>query len=243
MGGIFVAEGHLAVERALASAYPLRSLLIAAARGDRFGPLMDTAARAGVQVLVAEQEVIAEVTGFNVHRGVLAVGRRVALVPVAEVLALRGIVLAVEGCNDGENMGALGRVAAAFGAVGFVLDPTCCDPLSRRAVRVSLGHILGVPLARAEAWPDAIFEAGLEVVALTPHRDAVPLARYAATPGRGEGTTVLVVGAEGPGLSAHVLARATSQVRIPMSAGVDSLNVATAAAVALSHLTSPSASP
>jgi tRNA G18 (ribose-2'-O)-methylase SpoU len=204
---------------------------------------MDNAARCGVEVLIAEQEVMAEVTGFNVHRGVLAIGQRRALRSVAEILARKGIVLAAEGCNDGENMGALGRAAAAFGAVGFVLDPTCCDPLSRRAVRVSLGHILAMPLARAEEWPDAIFESGAEVVALTPHPDAVALAAYVAMPGRVSATTVLVVGAEGPGLSAQVLGRATTQVRIPMSAGVDSLNVATAAAVALSHLTSPSASP
>ena len=227
------------MERALTSVYPLRSLLIAAPRRDRFALLIEAASRAGVEVLMAEPAVMAEVTGFDVHRGVLAVGRRLAPAPVAQVLLQAGIVLAAEGCNDGENMGGLGRAAAAFGAVGFVLDPTCCDPLSRRAVRVSLGHILGVPLARAAPWPDALFETGPEVVALTPHPDAVPLAQYAARPRRGEGTTVLVVGAEGPGLSERVMSRATAQVRIPMAAGVDSLNVATAAAIALSHLTSP----
>jgi tRNA G18 (ribose-2'-O)-methylase SpoU len=235
--GVFVAEGHLAVERLLASPYPLRSLLVVASHGERFAPLMAMAAAAGGTVLVAEASVVTGVTGFDAHRGVLAVGTRVPGPPAADLLRRPGVLLAAEGVGDGENMGALGRNAGAFGARGLLLDPTCCDPLTRRAVRVSLGHILGIPVARVCRWPDDLWESGADIVALTPHDQAVSLEEFVASIGGSPPRTlVLVVGSEGTGLSPGLMARATRQVRIPMAAGVDSLNVATAAAVALSHL-------
>jgi tRNA G18 (ribose-2'-O)-methylase SpoU len=144
----------------------------------------------------------------------------------------------LEAVNDHENIGALFRNAAAFGVDAVVLDPTTTDPLYRRSTRVSLGHVLRVPFARVldGEWPaalDKLRTAGFTTVALTPDADAETLGRLvAARPPR----VALLVGAEGPGLSAPALAAADRRVRIPMAPGVDSVNVATAAAIALSAL-------
>ena len=139
----------------------------------------------------------------------------------------------VEGVNDQENLGAIFRNAAAFGPGAVLLDPTCADPLYRRSVRVSLGHVLRVPFSRLAPWPaslDMVEKGGFVLLALTPDPTAAPVEEVAAEL---QGSKVaLLVGAEGRGLSAPVLA-AARQVRIPMAAGVDSLNVAAATAVAL----------
>jgi tRNA G18 (ribose-2'-O)-methylase SpoU len=156
--------------------------------------------------------------------------------PTVEALAQGARrLLVVEAVNDHENVGSLFRNAAAFGVDGVVLDPTAADPLYRRATRVSLGHVLRVPFARAEAWPQALEvlrTAGWTVAALTPAGDE-PLAALAA---EGPPQVALLVGAEGPGLSPAALAAADRRVRIPMAPGVDSVNVATAAALALHAL-------
>lgn len=142
------------------------------------------------------------------------------------------LVAVLEGVNDHENLGALFRNAAALGVDAVLMGPRCSDPLYRRSVRVSMGHVLRVPFAELPGpWPaslDVLRAAGLRVAALTPAAGAVPLA---ASELRGE-RVALLLGAEGPGLSPEALAAADLKVRIPMSAGVDSLNVATAAAVA-----------
>jgi tRNA G18 (ribose-2'-O)-methylase SpoU len=142
------------------------------------------------------------------------------------------LVAVLEGVNDHENLGALFRNAAALGVDAVLLGPRCSDPLYRRSVRVSMGHVLRVPFAELPGpWPeslDVLRAAGMQVAALTPAADAVPLTVSGL---RGERVAVLL-GAEGPGLSAEALAAADVRVRIPMAAGVDSLNVATAAAVA-----------
>jgi tRNA G18 (ribose-2'-O)-methylase SpoU len=138
----------------------------------------------------------------------------------------------LEGVNDHENLGALFRNAAALGVDAVLLGPRCADPLYRRSVRVSMGHVLRVPFVElAGPWPAALNrlrDAGLRIAALTPAPDAVPLSRSAA----GTDRVALLLGAEGPGLSADALAAADLRIRIPMAPGVDSLNVATAAAVA-----------
>ena len=142
----------------------------------------------------------------------------------------------LEGLNDFENLGSLFRNAAAFGVDAVLLDPTCADPLYRRSVRVSMGHVLRVPFAGlAGPWPHslaAVRASGFRLLALTPRPDAVPL-RAVPVPQR----WAVLVGAEGPGLSEAALAAADERVRIPMAPGVDSLNVATAAAVAFAQLT------
>jgi tRNA G18 (ribose-2'-O)-methylase SpoU len=185
---------------------------------------------------VAAPAVFDRIAGFPVHRGVLALaGRR----PAADALSLLiGITTAVivEGVNDPENLGAIFRNAAALGAGAVLLDPTSCDPLYRRAVRVSVGQVLRLPFGRLQPWPSAlaaVSECGFTVVALDPSADET----IGAVPGSGR--IALLAGGEGPGLSQAARAAADRRVRIPMVAGVDSLNVATAVAIALHRLARP----
>lgn len=232
--GIFTVEGALSVEALLSSAYPVRSVLVAeehvAKMAVRFG--------AAVPLLSLPAAAMAELTGVNFHRGILAVGERRALPSVAELVVDARRVLVLEAVNDHENIGALFRNAAAFGVDGVVLDPASADPLYRRSTRVSLGHVLRVPFARVppDGWPGALDDlraAGLTTLALTPSAGAEPIGAVAAqAPER----VALVLGAEGPGLSDEALATVDRRVRIPMASGVDSVNVATAAAIALAAL-------
>lgn len=183
------------------------------------------------------------VTGFDIHRGAVAAADRLPLPAVADLVTDRRRIAILEGINDHENLGVLFRNAAAFGIEAVVLDPTCADPLYRRSVRVSMGHVLRVPFARAERWPAALADladAGFDVVALTPRADAVPieeLDRY-----RRHGRVAVLVGSEGPGLSPGALHLAAIAARIPMAPGVDSLNVAAAAAVAFHRISAPGGS-
>ena len=237
-GGYFVVEGRLALEALLESPYPLRSVLVSEPRYEAVAALVGD--RAPVVVRPAEE--LAATTGFAFHRGVLAAADRIRQPQLRDLVAHARTVGVLEGVNDHENLGALFRNAAAFGVDAVLLDPTTADPLYRRSVRVSLGHVLRVPWARLDALPaglDALRVQGFAIVALTPDSRAEPIdvlaheiaARTAASatiPVR----LALVVGAEGPGLSAASLAAADRRVRIPIAAGVDSLNVATAAAIA-----------
>jgi tRNA G18 (ribose-2'-O)-methylase SpoU len=195
-----------------------------------------------VPVYTVEPDVMAAITGFDVHRGLLGVAGRLPAVPSDALLTsvTSPLVVVVEGVSDQENLGAIFRNAAAFGAGAVFLDPTCADPLYRRSIRVSLGLALRVPFARLAPWPAALWrlaEAGYVLLALTPATRAEPLAQVAGEL-RASGVRVaLVVGAEGPGLSRPVLGMCRP-VRVPIAAGVDSLNVAAATAVAL-HRFSP----
>ncbi|HXR23194.1 MAG TPA: RNA methyltransferase, partial [Acidimicrobiales bacterium] len=180
-------------------------------------------------------DVMAATTGYNVHRGLLGLASRLPGLSPAGLLAQLAsrVVMVVEGVNDQENLGAIFRNAAAFGAGAVLLDPTCSDPLYRRTVRVSLGHVLRVPFARLSPWPVAlelVRKCGFVPVALTPSSQAE---RIEVVSSELQGSRVaLVVGAERDGLSASVLSMCRS-VRIAMAGGVDSLNVAAATAVAL----------
>ena len=232
--GIFTVEGWLSVEALLASPYPVRSVLVTTEQTARAEALVPD----GVPAFAIPADAVVEVTGVDFHRGVLAVATRPDLPSVAEVVAGARRVLVLEGVNDHENVGSLFRNAAAFGVDAVVLDPTTSDPLYRRATRVSLGHVLRVPFARVDGgdWPfalDDLRSAGSETWALTPAADAEPLGdAVASAPER----IALLVGAEGPGLSDAALAAADRRVRIPMAPGTDSVNVATAAGIALSAL-------
>lgn len=227
--GVVIAEGAAVVERMLGSSYPVRAVV---GVPDRVGAF----AQLPVPVFAVDKWVLSDVVGFRVTRGVLASADRVLPPSVPDLLASSRRLAVVEALNDFENLGALFRNAAAFGVDAVLLDPRCADPLYRRSVRVSMGHVLRVPFALLPGgWPSSlqtVRAAGFTVLAMTPRPEAMPL----DTPPRPDRWAVLL-GAEGPGLSAAAMAAADRLVRIPMADGVDSLNVATAAAVAFAALT------
>jgi tRNA G18 (ribose-2'-O)-methylase SpoU len=230
----FIAEGLLVIQRLLASPYPVRSLLLTKAKYERLAPDLERL-DPQVAVYLAPPDVLNSVAGFHVHRGALAAAARTELPTPVELLAGARLVVILEAINDHENLGALFRNAAAFGADAVLLCPRCADPLYRRSVRVSLGHVLHLPFARVEPWPEgleAVEAAGLRMIALTPDRRAVPLDRIAED----DAPTAILVGAEGAGLSPEARKAAPLQVRIPIVPEVDSLNLATAAAIALHRL-------
>lgn len=230
--GIFTVEGRLSIEALLESRYEVRSLFVAEEHVQRVATLVHTDA----PIYTMPAAAMEAVTGVHFHRGVLAVAERPDLPSVRALVAGARRLLVLEAVNDHENIGALFRNAAAFGVDAVIVDPTTTDPLYRRSTRVSLGHVLRVPFARVDdgAWPAVLGElraAGVTTLALTPAADAEPLGRVVAD---GPDRLALVLGAEGPGLSAAALAAVDRRVRIPMASGVDSVNVATAAAIALS---------
>ena len=232
--GAFVVEGALAVRQLLQSDFRLRSILLTE-RGRR--ALGDDLEGLEAPVYLATQPVIEAVCGFHFHRGVLASAERRALPRTQELAAAAELLLVIEGVNDHENLGGLFRNAAAFGVDAVVLDPTAADPLYRRSVRVSMGHVLRVPFARATTWPadlESLRALEFELVALTPALDAEDL--HGLTHSR---RPALLVGSEGRGLTGDVLRLADRRVRIPMAPGVDSLNVSTAVAIALYQIREP----
>ena len=216
--GVFVVEGALALERLLESRYEVRSVLLTPAMAER----LDVPG-----ALVAGRSVIEEVAGFDVHLGALAVATRPPRADAGDVLRAARTVLALERLNDHENVGVLFRNARALGADAVLLDDETCDPLYRRAVRVSLGHVLHVPFARTSDLLETLRANGFVTYALTPSGD---VAIEDVTPAE---KAALLLGAEGPGLRPETIAGADHRARITMREGVDSLNVGTAAAIAL----------
>jgi tRNA G18 (ribose-2'-O)-methylase SpoU len=234
--GGFIAEGVVVLEKLVAAArHPLRSVLVAEKRVAALSPLLELLGEA-VPVYAAGQAVMDAVVGFHIHRGVLAAGTRAepSLDGLLAGLPERALVVALSGIANHDNMGGLFRNAAAFGADAVVLDADCCDPLYRKAIRVSVGAALTVPFARGGAPDDLIARlqaAGLDVLALSP-AGQTDLAEL-TPPDR----AAVLFGAEGPGLAPQVLARVRT-VRIAMAAGFDSLNVATASGIVLHRLVS-----
>ena len=228
---LFVAEGVTAITRLLTSGHRVRSVLVTPHALGRFDGALD---RLEAPVYVAPKVVLSATVGFDLHRGAVAAADRRPLHALADVAAGARLLGVLEGLNDPENLGAVARSARAFGVEGLVLDPRCIDPYYRRTVRVSMGEVLHLPVARAVDWPgglDVLHAAGFETWALTPAPDAQDLWAL-DVPAR----VALLLGAEGPGLSAPALRGATRRVRIPIAPGVDSLNVGHAAAVAFAHL-------
>ena len=228
--GLVIAEGVLVVQRMLSSRFVPHALL---GTERRRGELAGDLATAAAPFYRASAEVMADVVGFHLNRGVLAAARRPPELPLTEVLDGARTVAVLEGVNDHENLGSIFRNAAGLGADAVVFGAGCADPLYRRAVRVSMGHALLVPSARAQHWPDDlnILRAnGFRLLAMTPDPSAESLPEVMRR-WRGERVAVLV-GAEGPGLTETVMRASDARVRIPMARGTDSLNVATAAALA-----------
>lgn len=231
-GGCAIVEGAVALEVVLRAGIPLRSLLLTRARAESMAPLLARRA-ADVPLFVADRDVLAEVVGFDLHRGVLASAERRPPPPADEVLGSCSRVVVTEGLNDHENLGALFRNAAALDIDAVLLDDRTADPLYRRCIRVSSGWAAVLPHARLGALPggyDRLRSHGFRVVALTPSPDALAADRAAAA-GWLDDRVAFVVGAEGPGLAPASIAGADAAVRIPMAPGVDSLNVATSLAV------------
>jgi tRNA G18 (ribose-2'-O)-methylase SpoU len=226
--GLFLAEGEKVVRRAVESGFPVRSFLMAPRWVDGLADVLDRAGDA--PCYVAPVELIESVTGFHVHRGALASLRRLPTPSISEVLASARRVVVLEDLVDHTNVGAIFRCAAALGMDAVVLSPRCADPLYRRALKVSMGAVLSIPYARMTRWydgPDELRSSGFRLLALTPSADAVPLDQVAQLD-----RFAVVLGSEGQGLSRRWLSEADVGVTIPMRAGIDSLNVAAAAAVA-----------
>jgi tRNA G18 (ribose-2'-O)-methylase SpoU len=223
--GLFIAEGTKVIVRALAAGYRPRSVLTEAKwLPGLAGPLEGS----GADILLATPEVLRTVTGYRVHRGALACFERRRLVPPQALLADARFVVVLVDLVDHTNVGAIFRNAAALGADAVLVTPGCADPLYRRAVKVSMGAVLGVPWTRTGTDPIADL-GGFTTMALTPDPGATDL----ATVGPGPRRTAVLLGTEGDGLPQELAARADVRVRIPMAAGVDSLNVAAASAIAL----------
>lgn len=228
MAALFVAEGDLVVERAVRAGYRLHSVLV---DGRRTQPLPD-AVGDDVPVYAAAPNVLQRITGYHLHRGMLACFHRLPVPSPAAVLAHARRVVVVEGVNNPTNLGVVARSAVALGIDAMLLDPTCCDPLYRRAARVSMGEVYSFPYARLDPLPDGLAvlrEHGYTLAALTPAPDARDLHELDPAPGD---RLALLLGAEGPGLSPAVIEACDVRLRIPMHGGVDSLNVGVAAAIA-----------
>lgn len=229
--GLYIAESAKVIARALAAGHVPRSLLLQERWLADIEPLL--AEHPDVPVYVAPAESIEAITGFDVHRGALAAMHRPALVDPREILREARRVVVLEDIVDHTNVGAIFRAVAGLEADAVLVSPRCADPLYRRSVRVSMGAVLQVPWTRLPEWHDAsliLHEAGFHIAAFALADDAVSLDVFAASP---PDRIAVVMGAEGDGLSHRALAAADSVVSIPMGHGIDSLNVASASAVAL----------
>ncbi|WP_062078621.1 TrmH family RNA methyltransferase [Demequina globuliformis] len=230
--GLYMAEGAKVIERALAAGHEPRSVLVS----EKWEPgITEVLTRAGVDapVYVAPESLLENVTGYQVHRGALAAMHRPVLAEPAALVKDARRVVVLEGIVDHTNVGAIFRSAAGIGADAILVAPTCADPLYRRAVKVSMGTVFQVPWTRAQRWPEALADLraeGFAVAALALSDHAVSLDEFAAA---GHERIAIVMGAEGDGLTRAAQEAAQDVVTIPMAGGVDSLNVAAAAAVAL----------
>ncbi|HYE87455.1 MAG TPA: RNA methyltransferase [Vicinamibacterales bacterium] len=230
--GVFVAEGRLVVRRLLElRSWNVESFLLTQNAVDA---LADVLPFSRAPIYLVEQSVMNGIAGFNIHRGCLALVQR-PVPPTLDRIAAGPLsrVLVLEGVNNPDNVGGLFRSAAAFGIELIVLGPNCGDPLYRKAIRTSMGATLSVPFVTAPQWPGAIRDLrvdGFTVVALTPHRQAAPLEEIFP-----HAKLALLVGSEGTGLTEEAMRAATLRIRIPTTPDVDSLNVTTAASIAMYH--------
>ena len=229
-GGLYIAEGSKVISRAIAAGHRPRSLLLQEQWLADVEPLVRDL---DIPVYVGPAALLEQLTGYNLHRGALASMHRPPLPDPADLLRDARRVVIIEDVVDHTNVGAIFRAAAGLGADAVLVTPRCADPLYRRSVRVSMGTVLQVPWTRLPEWPDAtgiLHDAGFHIAALALADDAVTLDELAADPPE---RVALLLGAEGDGLSRAAIHAADSVVTIPMLHGVDSLNVASASAVAL----------
>jgi tRNA G18 (ribose-2'-O)-methylase SpoU len=232
---VFVAEGRLIVERLLSlPAYEIESVAVSPPAFAALQPLLESLT---CDVFICDLELLQNLTGFNFHRGCLALGRRPDPQPLESLFSETRLV-ALEGVGNPDNVGGIFRTAAALGAGGVVLDPTSADPFYRKAIRTSMGAMLRLPWLRLEHWLDDLrqFRAvGFRMVALTPDANAATLHEFASASSSSD-RLMLMLGAEGSGLTSAALDIADVRVRIPIDSSVDSLNVVVAASIALERL-------
>lgn len=238
----FIAEGYVSIDRVVDSGHRLRSVLVTPSRVERITDRVPGLADGDTPLYVMTRDLMASAVGFDLHRGVVASAQRRPVLTVADVAASSWNTVAVlEGLNDAENVGVIARAARALDIDALVLDPTCTDPYSRRTVRVSMGEVLHLPVARATTWPDdldLLHRAGFTTWAMTPASDSIDL-WDAATARPLDGRLAIVVGAEGPGLVDATMQATTHRVRIPIHPEVDSLNVGHAAAITFAAIARP----
>jgi tRNA G18 (ribose-2'-O)-methylase SpoU len=236
--GLLIVEGRLVVRRLVdAGRITVRSLLLNDAALNAFGDVLERI-RPGLDVYAASAEVITTATGFNMHRGCLALAERPAEVSMESVLSTAPLVVVLERVADPDNVGSVFRSAEAFGVDAVLLSPGCADPFYRKAIRTSSGAALVVSNAVASPWPDALDQLrarGFVIAATTPDVGAVDIGTFVATPAA-RGRVAVLFGTEGQGVTAEALARADIRLRIPMTGALDSLNNATAAGIVLHRL-------
>ena len=221
---LYLAESLLVLERALRAGHTPRAVLSLPASV----PQVEALVGPDVPVFTGPDDLLAELTGYVLHRGVVASMERPPLADPAALVAGAHRVVVIDGVVDPTNVGAIFRSVAGIGADAVLVSPSCADPFYRRAIRVSMGTVLQVPWTRTAEWATSLHDAGFQIAALALTPQAVALRDYVA-PDR----VALVLGTEGAGLGPEALAAADVHVRIPMRHGVDSLNVAAAAAVAM----------
>ena len=229
---LFVAEGRLVVRRLLdLRQWPINSILLSQPAVENLRDVLD---RTDAPIYLVDQELMNDLAGFNIHRGCLAIGRRLGTPTLDRVTAGPiGRVLVLEGVNNPDNVGGLFRSAAAFGVELVVLGPGCGDPLYRKAIRTSMAASLVVPFVHASQWPGAIRDLradGFTVIALTPNRAVATIEEIFP-----HSKLAILVGSEGSGLTDEAMRAATLRIRIPTTVDVDSLNVTTAASIAMFH--------
>ncbi|MEQ1909318.1 MAG: RNA methyltransferase [Vicinamibacterales bacterium] len=237
--GFFVAEGRLVVERLVTDGrYAVESLLLNAASLEALRPLLD-ANLPNATVFLCETSAFEAITGFNLHRGCLALVHRPGAIDWRAAVGVSNLVVVLENVTNADNVGSVFRNAAAFGVGAVLSSPTCCDPLYRKAIRTSMGASLRVPFARVEPWPNALGDLraeGFTIVALSPREPSMTLDAFVAE--KRTARVALLLGTEGDGLTRVAESIADVRVRIPTTANVDSLNLAVATGIALSRLAS-----
>ena len=230
--GLYIAESAGVIHQALSVGHQPRSLLLARDRMGEFTHVIEQLDES-VPVYIADYSVLQGITGFHVHRGALASMHRPEVSAVEGIIANARRIAILESLVDHTNVGAVFRSIAALGWDAVIMNEQCADPLYRRSVRVSMGAVFHVPWAKVSNWPQGVAElksTGFSIHALTPSPSAINIADVAVVP---EQRVALLIGTEGQGLSNDALAIADTHVRIPMAAGIDSLNVGAAAAIAL----------
>ncbi|MCH7599204.1 MAG: RNA methyltransferase [Myxococcales bacterium] len=240
--GVFMAEGRFVVERLVGnSRFRADSLFLTPRACEAIRPVLERLPQTA-PVYLAKQEVFNEIVGFDMHRGCLAAGRIGVETRPEELIATSpegaSLLVVLEGLTNTENMGNVFRNALAFEAAGVLLCPRSCDPLYRKAIRVSMGSTLTLPFARFDGWPDSLTSlrsAGYQLIGLDLAEDAIPLSAVSSSIDLGE-RVALILGTEGKGLSRETLEYVDHSLRIPMAPGVDSLNVATASGIVLQFL-------